>query len=33
VIVVFPPLAIAMSELEILMDGIEAAIAEVTGKA
>jgi adenosylmethionine-8-amino-7-oxononanoate aminotransferase len=31
VIVIFPPLTITMNELEHLMDGIEAAIAETTG--
>ncbi len=31
VIVVFPPLSISMSELELLMDGIEASIRAITG--
>jgi adenosylmethionine-8-amino-7-oxononanoate aminotransferase len=32
VIVIFPPLAITMAELQDLMDGVEAAIAETTGQ-
>jgi len=31
VIVVFPPLSISLGELELLMDGIEASVAAVTG--
>jgi adenosylmethionine-8-amino-7-oxononanoate aminotransferase len=31
VIVVFPPLAISIEELRLLMDGIEASIRTVTG--
>ena len=31
-VVIFPPLAITMAELELLMDGLEQAIGTVTGE-